>query len=102
MNNDLRNYRDVLIEELRNNPEEAKSYLEVALDEYEEDGNSEAFLLALRTVAEAQGGIAVLAKKIDMSRQSLYKALSAQGNPRLNTIDSILHGLGFRFALKAC
>ena len=34
----------------------AKEYLAVALEEYEEDGNIEAFLLAVRDVANAQGG----------------------------------------------
>ena len=96
----LRNYRDALIEDLRNNPEEAGAYLEAALDEYEEDKNIEALLLALRTVAEAKGGISALAKRINMNRQSLYKALSAKGNPRLSTIGSILHGLGYRLSLS--
>ena len=33
----------------------AKEYLTVALEEYEEDGNIEAFLLAVKDVANAQG-----------------------------------------------
>lgn len=40
--------------------EEARGYLEVAIEEYEEDGDKEAFLLALRNVAEARGGIGAL------------------------------------------
>ncbi len=48
-----RRFRDVLIEDLKN-PEEAKAYLEVALEEYEQDRDTEAFLMALRHVAEAQ------------------------------------------------
>ena len=34
---------------------DAKEYLTVALEEYEEDGNTEAFLLAVKDVANAQG-----------------------------------------------
>ncbi len=53
-----RKFRDVLIEDLKN-PEEAKAYLEVALEEYEQDGDMEALLMALRHVAEAQGNVNV-------------------------------------------
>jgi probable addiction module antidote protein len=76
------------------NPEEAEAYLEAALDAFEEDNNTQALLLALRTVAEAQGGIPELARRLDMEKMTLYKALSDKGNPRLSTIGAILHGLG--------
>lgn len=96
----LRKWRDILIENLRNNPEEAEAYLEVVLEEFEEDGDAEALLLALRTVAEAKGGVPALARRVGMNRQSLYKALSSAGNPRLSTIGVILHGLGYRLSLE--
>lgn len=44
-------------------PENARSYLDVAIEEFEEDGDIDAFLLALRNVADAQGGIGQLAKR---------------------------------------
>lgn len=88
-----------LIESLRN-PKKASIYLQVALEEYEQDQDAEAFLLALRNVAEAHGGLAALAKKIDMNRQHLYRALSSKGNPTLLTLDAILHGLGFRLSIE--
>ena len=94
-----RKFRDVVIERFENNPEEAHAYLQVALEEFEEDGDTEHLLLALRTVAEAQGGVPELARRIDMEKMTLYKALSEKGNPRLSTIYAILRGLGYKLML---
>ena len=93
-------YRQALIEELRANPGEAAAYLEAALAEFTESRDAEAFLLALRTVAEVKGGITSLAKKTKLTRQSLYKALSSDGNPRLDTIGAILHSLGYGLSVR--
>ena len=49
------NYRDYLIKEL-SDPEEAIVYLEVSQEEYQKDGDTVAFLLALQSIAEAQAG----------------------------------------------
>jgi len=94
-----RKYRDVLIDDLRNDPEHAHAYLQVALEEFEEDGDTRQLMVALRNVAEAQGGVPALAKKVKMGKTSLYKALSEEGNPRLSTIYAILHGLGYKLML---
>ncbi|MGH7230714.1 MAG: DNA-binding protein [Nitrospiraceae bacterium] len=59
-------YLAELIESLRN-PCEAEDYLDAAL----EKNDSELFLLALRNVAEAQGGVAQLADKTKLNRESL-------------------------------
>lgn len=93
-------WREIIIEDFRRDPKEAAIYLQVALEEYEADGDDAALLLALRTVAEAQGGVGTLAKKTSLTRQSLYKALSPKGNPRLRTIGMILKGLGYRLSLE--
>ncbi|AIL65457.1 putative transcriptional regulator [Rickettsiales bacterium Ac37b] len=50
-------------------PEEAKSFLELAIEEYENDGDTKAFLHTLRLVAEAQGGISKLATQSKLNRQ---------------------------------
>jgi probable addiction module antidote protein len=96
----MRKFKDILHEDLKD-PLEAKAYLEVALENYEEDKDVEAFLMALRDVAEAQGGISKLAKTTHLNRQNLYRALSNRGNPRLETIGTILHGLGFKLAIQS-
>jgi probable addiction module antidote protein len=87
-------YQEYLIESLRD-LREAEEYLNAALEE--ED--PELFLLALRNVAEAQGGVAQLAEKTKLNRESLYKMLSGRGNPELRSLDALLHAMGFRLAV---
>ncbi len=89
-------YQADLIESLRD-LREAEAYLNAALEE--ED--PELFLLALRNVAEAQGGVAQLAEKTKLNRESLYKMLSQRGNPELRSLDALLHAPGFRLAVTA-
>jgi probable addiction module antidote protein len=96
----LRNFRDYHIGKLRD-AEEAQIYLDVALEEYEKDGDADAFLLAIRDVAEARGGLSKLADTTHLNRQNLYKVLSKEGNPKLHTIGSILHALGFRLSVRS-
>jgi probable addiction module antidote protein len=87
-------YQPNLIESLRD-AGEAEEYLNAALEE----DDPELFLLALRNVAEAQGGIGQLAEKAKLNRESLYKMLSERGNPELRSLDALLHALGFRLAV---
>lgn len=92
-------YEDRLIESLRDKSE-AAAYLQVALDEYQKDGNIEVLLLALRHVVEAQGGIGLLSRKTHLNRESLYKTLSGKGNPKLQTVGILLKGLGFQLSIS--
>jgi len=92
-------YASLLAERLRD-PREAFVYLDVALEEFEQDGDQNAFLLALRQVAEAQGGVAVLAERTGMNPERLRDALSERGNPTLDTVGHLLHGMGFRLAVQ--
>lgn len=89
-------YQPELIQSLRN-PREAEEYLNAALEE----DDPELFLLALRNVTEAQGGVTQLARKTKLNRESLYKMLSERGNPELRSLDTLLHALGFRLAVAA-
>ena len=99
MMRNYRNFRDYHIEQLKD-PEEARAYLALALEDYEQARDIEDFLLAIRDVAEAQGGLGRLAKETNLNRQNLYKALSEEGNPRLETVGAILHALGFRLSVE--
>ena len=92
-------YHDELIESLKN-PKEADLYLLIAMEEYHEDGDVEALLIALRNIAEAKGGMGQLAKKTHLNRQNLYQVLSKNGNPTLDTFELILKGLGYRLAIQ--
>ncbi|MGD9108507.1 MAG: putative addiction module antidote protein [Gammaproteobacteria bacterium] len=92
-------YEEWLIESLKDK-REAATFLQVALDEYQKDGNVEAFLLALRDVAQAQGGLAKLSKNTNLNRESLYKTLSSKGNPKFQTMGLLLKSLGFHLIIK--
>lgn len=95
-----RKFKDYHLEQLRD-PEDAKIYLSVALEDFEKNEDIDAFLLAVRDVAEAQGGVSKLAKRISLTDERLYKILSEKGNPQLNTMRQILHELGFKFSIEA-
>lgn len=71
-------------------PAIAADYLSIAL----EGGVMEEFLLALRNVAEAHGGIGTISDITELNRQSLYKMLSDEGNPTLSSLLSIASALG--------
>lgn len=81
-------------------PKEARSFLEAALREYEADGDVGVFLQSLRYVGEAQGGMATLAKRTGLNRQSLYKMLNPAGNPELKSVLAIIRSLGMRVKLE--
>ena len=83
------------------NPERASYAMKLALQEFEKNNNIDVLLDTLRLVVCAQdGGIAGLARKISISRQALTKALSPEGNPRLDISQRILADLGLRISLK--
>jgi probable addiction module antidote protein len=65
-----------------------------------EDGDARAVPVALRTVAEAVGGMAALANKTKLSRETLYRTLSERGNPRLETLTAILAAFGMRLSVR--
>jgi probable addiction module antidote protein len=94
----LRSFQAFHLEELKD-PEKVKAYIDVALEEYQRDNDVEAFLLALRDVAEAQGGLGELAKRTGLNRPNIYKVLSPHGNPRINTIGTILRSMGLRLSV---
>lgn len=81
---------------LLKDPEVAAKYLEEILA----DGNMELFTAALKDVADARlGGISALSKKTELNREQLYKTLSKNGNPRLDTLSEVLHAVGLRVAV---
>ena len=85
MNPSARDFKEYLYVKLRN-PKEAEAYLGEAFKRSLEDGNGSVFQLALRDVAEAHGGIAWLAKKSGMARESVYRVLSKDRDPKFASI----------------
>lgn len=74
----------------------AAEYINAAI----EDGDRDVFLLALRDVAKARGGMTAVAEKAHLGRESLYKMLSKRGNPEFKSIASVLHGMGLRLTVE--
>jgi probable addiction module antidote protein len=94
---EMKSHEEFVVEQLQDE-KFARAYLEEAMDEYLEDQDDEALLLALRHLAQAKGGIADLAKKAHLNRESLYKTLSKKGNPRLKTFGAIIKALGYKMS----
>lgn len=91
-----RNVRATHNEHLRD-PEVAAEYLSEALD----DGDAAVILMALRNIAEAQeDGITGLAARSHLGRESMYKMLSASGNPKLSSFTKLLRGLGLKLKIE--
>jgi len=90
-----RSYEQSLKEALLD-PEEAVQYLRACLD----GASRDVFLLALRQVAAAHG-VGSVAKQSDLGRESLYRALSAKGKPRLETLLRLLDAAGLQLFVEA-
>src|SRR5450759_4421326 len=86
------------VRELRDNPDFAAEYLRAALEDADEPS---VLLIALRRIAEARGGMAKVAKAAGIERESLYRALSVRGNPRLSTLVAVTKAVGLRLTVEA-
>ena len=88
-------YKGILLEKLRN-LEYAAGYLTACYEE-----GTDVFLLGIRDVAEANGGLRQLSCKTELNRENLYDMLSKEGNPRLSSLSILLNELGLELAIKA-
>ena len=79
---------------LRHHPDEMESYLRVLFDEYARDGDTPSLLASLRTVGRVMG-VSRLADAAGLSRKGLQKALSEGGNPYFESVNAILHAMGY-------
>jgi probable addiction module antidote protein len=82
---------------LRLNRKFAFEYLKTAMKDKDEP---RAMLLALRHLAQARG-IAKVAKAAGIERESLYRAFSPRGNPRLSTLLAVMKAIGLRLTVEA-
>jgi probable addiction module antidote protein len=89
---------NAMIRELREDPEFAAEYLKAAMQSADEP---DVLLMALRRVAEARGGLAKVAKLAGIERESLYRALSPRGNPRLSTLVAVTKAMGLKLTVEA-
>jgi probable addiction module antidote protein len=88
-------YQKDLIELLKD-PREAAAYLNAAIDEKDRA----IFLLALRNVAKAHGGMTSIAAKSNLNRESLYRMLSKKGNPEIESLYILLHAMGLKLSVE--
>jgi probable addiction module antidote protein len=76
--------------------EDMAAYLDAAL----EDGDPGVIVAVLGDIARAQG-MAKIAREAGVGRESLYKALSPNGNPEFATVLKVVRALGLQLRAKA-
>ena len=81
-----------------NSVEDVAGYLEAVIDESDDDPT--VIAQALGAVARSRN-FSQIARQAGMSREGLYKALSAEGNPSLATVIKVSHALGLRLHFEA-
>ena len=87
-----------VVDMLKADPEFADAYLGAAMGEADQSGGQAALLAALRHIAEAQG-MAAVAQRAGLPRESLYRALSPSGNPTIKTLLAVLGAAGLQLAV---
>jgi probable addiction module antidote protein len=88
---------EVIVKKLRKNRAFAVEYLKAAMEDTDEP---QVLLVALRHIAEARGGVAKVAKAAGIERESLYRALSPRGNPRLSTLLAVTKAMGLTLTVE--
>ena len=84
-------HKDGLFKDLQN-PEFAAEYFNAAL----EDGDIGILLLAMKNLVDARGGMSKVAKDTGLNRESLYRALREDGNPKIDTFYKVLNAVGIK------
>lgn len=85
------------LKEMLQDPQTAAGYINAIL----EDGDPKLLLVALRDVAEAQGGLRKLARLTRLHRGNLHKMLTKKGNPEVTTLIHLLDTFNLRLSVTA-
>jgi probable addiction module antidote protein len=88
---------DAMADVYRKDPAYALELLNAIL----EDGDQGEFLIALRQMAKAFGGVQAVAEQSELNANQLYRTLSVDGNPALSSFSAILKAMGMRIAVKS-
>jgi probable addiction module antidote protein len=91
-----RSHDEGMAELFREDPEFATQYINSVLEE----GDQADMLIALRQMAQAFGGVPVVAEKAQLNATQLYRTLSAEGNPELRSLTALLKAMGMRLAVE--
>src|SRR5580692_4638250 len=87
----------VMKKKLAADSEFAAEYLKAALEDTDEP---KVLLIALRRITEARGGFAKVARAAGIERESLHRALSSRGNPRLSTLVAVVKAIGLKLTVE--
>lgn len=87
-------YEDYL-RDLLQDPKEAAEYINAALEEDDE----RVFLRALKDVVNAHG-VREVAKSAHLNRENVYRIFRERGNPRLSSLEALLHAVGLELTVK--
>jgi probable addiction module antidote protein len=91
-----RTHDEATVESFRRDPRFAAAYLNAVLEE----GNRSELMTALRYVTDAFGGVSEIAQKTGLNSTTLYRTLSANGNPALNSFMAIMKAVGMRILVE--
>jgi len=91
-----RSHDEAMAELFREDPGFAAEYLNQLL----QDGEPADLLVALRQIAQAQGGVRAIAKKTELNANQLYRTLSPRGNPELRSLSAVLKAIGLCLAVQ--
>ncbi|MGA8147250.1 MAG: addiction module antidote protein [Gallionellaceae bacterium] len=91
-----RTHDEATVESFRRDPKFAAAYLNAVLN----DGDRAEIMTALRYVTEAFGGVPGIAQKTNLNATTLYRTLSAEGNPELKSFMEIMKAVGMRILVE--
>jgi probable addiction module antidote protein len=91
-----RSHEAAVVDSFRRDRKLAAAYL----DEVLTDGDQKELMLALRRLSEAFGGVPALAQQAGVNPTTLYRTLSADGNPELRTLRALLQAMGLRLSVS--
>jgi len=80
---------------LRDHPGEIDDYITILFEEYAKDGDTAALLSSLRVVSRVKG-VSRIAEASGLSRKGVQKILSEDGNPGFESVNAIMHAMGYR------
>jgi probable addiction module antidote protein len=92
-----KSHDDAMAEVYRADPDYAMQLLNAIL----EDGDQSEFLIALRQLAKAFGGVQAVAEQANLNPTQLYRTLSPEGNPALSNFSAILKAMGMRLSIQS-
>jgi probable addiction module antidote protein len=90
---------EYMVEMIKADPEFAKEYLAVALEEVDQPGGMDSLRVVLGHVVQAQG-VSAVAERAGISRASLTRSLGPKGNPTVKTLLAILSASGLHLSVS--